>query len=142
MHMKQTIVVNKELNMSPGKLSAQVSHASMAFLTTMIQQGTNKILINGVHRYPCYTPDGKEQLYKRDDAEHCAQGDHQRAFHHGTGAVAGRMHKQMPRFLKYTKTRKKGAPQTNVSYKIRQRTTKIMEYTHAYILISKTKTLI
>ena len=67
MHMKQTIVVNKELNMSPGKLSAQVSHASMAFLTTMIQQGTNKILINGVHRYPCYTPDGKEQLYKRDD---------------------------------------------------------------------------
>lgn len=33
---KQVIVVNKGLNMSKGKMAAQVSHASMAFLTKKI----------------------------------------------------------------------------------------------------------
>lgn len=37
MNYKQVIVVRKDLNMSPGKLAAQVSHASMAFLTRAIQ---------------------------------------------------------------------------------------------------------
>lgn len=36
---KQVIVVRKDLNMTPGKLAAQVSHASMAFLTTKIRHG-------------------------------------------------------------------------------------------------------
>ena len=35
--MRQLIIARKDLNMSPGKLAAQVSHASMAFLTTQIQ---------------------------------------------------------------------------------------------------------
>ena len=35
--MKQLRIARKDLNMSPGKLAAQVSHASMAFLTTQIQ---------------------------------------------------------------------------------------------------------
>ena len=35
---KQIIIVRKDLNMSPGKLAAQVSHASMAFLTTMLRE--------------------------------------------------------------------------------------------------------
>lgn len=33
---KQIIIARKDLNMSPGKLAAQVSHGSMAFLTNMI----------------------------------------------------------------------------------------------------------
>lgn len=35
--MKQLIIARKDLNMSPGKLAAQVSHASMAFLTNEIR---------------------------------------------------------------------------------------------------------
>ena len=33
--MRQLIIARKDLHMSPGKLSAQVSHASMAFLSHM-----------------------------------------------------------------------------------------------------------
>ena len=35
--MKQIIVARRDLHLSPGKLAAQVSHGSMAFLTHMIQ---------------------------------------------------------------------------------------------------------
>lgn len=38
---KQVIIVRKDLNMSPGKLSAQVSHASMAFLSWMIRNNAH-----------------------------------------------------------------------------------------------------
>lgn len=36
--MRQLIIARKDLNMSPGKLAAQVSHASMAFLTWPMRQ--------------------------------------------------------------------------------------------------------
>ena len=36
--MRQLIIARKDLNMSPGKLAAQVSHASMAFLSNMIRR--------------------------------------------------------------------------------------------------------
>ena len=36
--MKQLIIARKDLQMSPGKLAAQVSHASMAFITWPIRQ--------------------------------------------------------------------------------------------------------
>ena len=35
--MRQLIIARKDLNMSAGKLAAQVSHASMAFLTTPLR---------------------------------------------------------------------------------------------------------
>lgn len=35
--MRQLIIARKDLQMSPGKLAAQVSHGSMAFLTAMIK---------------------------------------------------------------------------------------------------------
>ena len=37
--MRQLIIARKDLNMSSGKLAAQVSHASMAFLSYMIREG-------------------------------------------------------------------------------------------------------
>lgn len=39
---KQLIVARKDLNMSPGKLAAQVSHGSMAFLTWMVRNNIEK----------------------------------------------------------------------------------------------------
>ena len=38
--MRQLIIARKDLQMSPGKLAAQVSHGSMAFLTTMIKNSS------------------------------------------------------------------------------------------------------
>lgn len=35
--MRQLIIARKDLNMGPGKLAAQVSHAAMAFLTTALR---------------------------------------------------------------------------------------------------------
>ena len=35
--MRQLIIARKDLGMSPGKLAAQVSHASMAFLTSKLR---------------------------------------------------------------------------------------------------------
>lgn len=35
---KQIIIARKDLNMSPGKLAAQVSHGSIAFLTDLIRK--------------------------------------------------------------------------------------------------------
>lgn len=66
--MKQLIIARKDLNMSPGKLAAQVSHASMAFLT-------NKIKQNYWRRYSCEmlpTKDartGERRWYKRGDLD-------------------------------------------------------------------------
>lgn len=40
---KQIIIARKDLNMSPGKLAAQVSHGSMAFLTNAIRSEAVKV---------------------------------------------------------------------------------------------------
>ncbi len=40
MKTKQVIVVNKNLNMGPGKLAAQVAHASMGALLSTTRRNT------------------------------------------------------------------------------------------------------
>ena len=63
---KQLIIVRKDLPMSLGKVCAQVSHASMAFLTRMIQENTWKIAEN---RYAAWEDEActRPQWYKRND---------------------------------------------------------------------------
>ena len=46
--VKQVIVVNKGLGMSKGKMAAQVSHASMAFMTRPFYMGKDSDLSNGI----------------------------------------------------------------------------------------------
>ena len=48
---KQVMIARKDINMSPGKLAAQVSHASMAFLTTMIQEDWSKWISQNEETY-------------------------------------------------------------------------------------------
>ena len=67
--MKQLIIARKDLDMSPGKLAAQVSHASMAFLTAQIREKQKKILKSPIQKMPSqdiYHPDGPAR-YKRGD---------------------------------------------------------------------------
>lgn len=45
---KQIIIIRKDLRMSPGKIAAQVSHASMAFLTNMIKKKAYPSNENGI----------------------------------------------------------------------------------------------
>lgn len=80
MYYKQVIVVNKELEMSKGKMAAQVSHASMAFLTRCIQRNTIKI---ADHLYPCWEypiidfktgeREKRPQRYRRSDLDKWAE---------------------------------------------------------------------
>ena len=41
--MRQLIIARKDLQMSPGKLAAQVSHASMAFISSRIREDTYEV---------------------------------------------------------------------------------------------------
>lgn len=43
---KQILIARKDLNLSPGKLAAQISHASLAFLTNLIRDKKFTIPIN------------------------------------------------------------------------------------------------
>ena len=45
--MRQLIIARKDLNMSAGKLAAQVSHASIAFLSTAVRFGSISGEIHG-----------------------------------------------------------------------------------------------
>lgn len=60
---KQIIIARKDLEMSPGKLAAQVSHGSMAFLTNMVRENTTKKL-RPMFSYPVWKEgkDWREQI--------------------------------------------------------------------------------
>lgn len=68
---KQLIIARKDLNMSPGKLAAQVSHGSMAFLTCVIRNNVKKIINENVGR--AYDRSGKPQLYLHPDLNNFAE---------------------------------------------------------------------
>lgn len=67
--MKQLIIARKDLQMSPGKLAAQVSHASMAFLTNNLRKHSKKILDCDSIPAIAYDENGNKyhRLYKRND---------------------------------------------------------------------------
>ena len=44
--MRQLIIARKDLHMSPGKLAAQVAHASWAFLSNKIRESEHSVAIN------------------------------------------------------------------------------------------------
>ena len=53
---KQIIIARHDLNMTPGKLAAQVSHASMAFLTNLIRNKDYVLPISKGSLKPCGEP--------------------------------------------------------------------------------------
>lgn len=66
--MKQIIIARKDLNMSPGKLSAQVGHASMAYFMYKLKQSAHKRL---APNFECFrTVDGDHrQWYRHSDLD-------------------------------------------------------------------------
>lgn len=70
---KQIIIARKDLNMSPGKLAAQVSHASMAFLTQIIRENVIKVSVN-YHPVYTYRNNVKEEInYFHEDYKRMAK---------------------------------------------------------------------
>ena len=49
--MRQVIIARKDLNMSPGKLAAQVAHASWAFLSNQIRGNGQKYIYDNLNNY-------------------------------------------------------------------------------------------
>ena len=49
--MRQIIIARKDLNMSPGKLAAQVAHASWAFLSNQIRDNGKKYIYDNLNNY-------------------------------------------------------------------------------------------
>ena len=68
--MRQLIIARKDLNMSPGKLAAQVSHASMAFISKMIKETAKPMwqyeTLPAVMINP-ETGEKEPRLYRRED---------------------------------------------------------------------------
>jgi len=61
---KQLIIARKDLDMTPGKLAAQVSHASMAFLTNMIKKKAHPVICKNCNKIYCKDNVGRPILYR------------------------------------------------------------------------------
>lgn len=59
--MRQLIIARKDLGMSPGKLSAQVAHASMAYFTHLIKSSIKKVMDPEFECRRVYDPFSKEK---------------------------------------------------------------------------------
>ena len=75
--MRQLIIARKDLGMSPGKLAAQVSHSSMAFLINLIKSNTKKYMDPEFRKMRVYDPtyallhnEQRMALYKHPDLYH------------------------------------------------------------------------
>ena len=62
--MRRLFIMRKDLNMTAGKLAAQVGHCAEAYWTHMIANSVNKICTNV---YRAIKNDGSIQLYRRQD---------------------------------------------------------------------------
>ncbi len=73
--VKQIIIARKDLNMSPGKLAAQVAHASIAFLLSKISDDLTKGLKWPIRRYRTFDWEhpSKPAVYIEDDLTKFAQ---------------------------------------------------------------------
>ena len=62
--MRQLIIARKDLNMSPGKLAAQVAHASWAFLSNQIRGNGQKLNLSNDYLVPLVlSPDTYEEWF-------------------------------------------------------------------------------
>ena len=68
---KQIIIVRKDLHLTSGKMAAQVSHASIAFLTTMIRSNSRKVINENIGY--AYDMTGKPQYYRHPDLNEFAK---------------------------------------------------------------------
>lgn len=68
---KQIIIARKDLAMSPGKLAAQVSHGSMAFLTWMVRN--NAVAIINEKSGRAWEYQDKPQYYRHPDLNEFAE---------------------------------------------------------------------
>ena len=73
--MRRLFIMRKDLNMSAGKLAAQVAHCAEAYWTRLLANNINKTYTN---KYPAMTRTGSMQLYRRQDLYDFAKDAYER----------------------------------------------------------------
>lgn len=70
MGYRRLFIMRKDLNMSPGKLAAQVAHCAEAYWTSKIRNNTIKYYEN---KHPAILTNGRRQMYARADLDDLAK---------------------------------------------------------------------